>query len=127
MNLLLEALAAAMFATGGALLGRWFSRLPKPYWTLGYFIPLALILIYRVALVYPALAFMPPASWMMIGLRKYAVLGFVTPMVLTTPLSRLPRRRERLLVGLLSRFSLRQIGRQRRLTPVADLCVRQAA
>ncbi len=68
---------------------------------LGYFIPLTLILIYRVALLYPALAFFPPASWMMIGLRKYALLGFVMTMVLTTPLSRLPRKRERFLVGLL--------------------------
>jgi predicted double-glycine peptidase len=68
---------------------------------LGYFIPLTLILIYRVALSYPALAFLPPASWMMMGLRKYALLGFVTTMVLTTPLSRLPRKRDRVLVGLL--------------------------
>ncbi len=101
MNLLFDAFAAALFAATGALLGHLFSRLPKPYWMLGYFIPLTLILIYRIALFYPALAFFPPASWVMIGLRKYALLGFVTTMLLTTPLSRLPRKRDRLLVGLL--------------------------
>ncbi len=100
MNLLLGALMATLAAGAGALLGHWFSRRPKPYWMLGYFIPLALVLMYRFALVYPALAFNPPASWMLIGLRKYAVLGFVTTMVLTTPLSRMPRRRDRIFVGL---------------------------
>jgi predicted double-glycine peptidase len=55
-------------------------------------------LIYRIALSYPPLAFVPPASWMLIGLRKYALLGFVVTMVLTTPLSRLPRKRDRALV-----------------------------
>jgi hypothetical protein len=101
MNLFLQAFAATFFAATGVVLGRLFSRLSKPYWMLGYFIPLTLILIYRIALIYPALAFVPPASWMMIGLRKYALLGFVTTLVLTTPLSRLPRKRDRLLVGLL--------------------------
>jgi predicted double-glycine peptidase len=101
MNLWLEAILAALFAATGALLGYLFSRLPKPYWMLGYFIPLSLILIYRAALFCPALAFLPPASWMMIGLRKFALLSFVAAMVLTAPLSRLPRKRDRLLVGLL--------------------------
>ena len=101
MNLALEAFAAALFAASGALLGHLFSRLPKPWWMLGYFIPLALLLTYRIALFYPALAFVPPASWMMLGLRKYALLGFVATMVLTTPLSRLPRKRDRFLVALL--------------------------
>lgn len=100
MNLFLEAFVTILVAATGALVGYRFSRLGKPYWMLGYFIPLALILLYRVALVYPALAFMPPASWMMLGLRKYSALGFVAAMVLTTPLSRLPRKRERFLVGL---------------------------
>jgi hypothetical protein len=98
MSLSLEAIASAVFASGGALLGYLFSRLPKPWWMLGYFLPLTLILIYRLALDIPALAFVPPASWMLMGLKKFAVLGFVATMVLTTPLSRLPKRRDRLVV-----------------------------
>ena len=92
--LYLEAIGAGMFAAAGGLLGHFSSRLRKPYWMLGYFIPLTLILIYRLALFYPALAVVPPASWMMIGLRKFALLGFVATMILTTPLSRLPRKRD---------------------------------
>lgn len=100
MNLLFEAFVAVLVALSGVGLGWLCSRLPKAYWMLGYFIPLGLILLYRVAFLYPALAFVPPASWMMMGLRKFALLGFVTTMVLTTPLSSLPRKRDRLLVAL---------------------------
>jgi hypothetical protein len=63
MNLWLDAIAAASFAAAGALLGWLFSRLPKPYWTVGYFIPLAFVFGYRVAMLYPALSFTPPISW----------------------------------------------------------------
>jgi len=83
------------------LLGRWFSRLPKPYWALGYFLPLSLILLYGVASQRPALALLPPISWMMAGRNKFAAIGFITTMVLTTPLSRLPRKRDRIMVSIL--------------------------
>ena len=97
----LESIAVTLLAVAGTLLGRWFSRLPKPYWTIGYFIPLTLILIYGVAARNPALTLDPPISWMMMGRNKFAVIGFIAAMVLTTPLSRLGARRVRLLVGVL--------------------------
>jgi hypothetical protein len=49
----------------------------------------------------PSLSFVPPISWMMIGRTKFAIIGLVTEMLLTTPLSRLPGRRERISVQLL--------------------------
>jgi hypothetical protein len=101
MNLWFETIAAILFASTGMLLGYWFSRLPKPYWTLGYFIPLALVLIYGVAVHYPPLSFTPPISWMMMGRKKFAILGFVAAMVLITPLSRLPVKRDRGVVFVL--------------------------
>ena len=70
----------------------------KPFWTLGYFIPLTLIFIYALAMRKPAFGFVPPISWMMMGRNKFAVIGFITVMVLTTPLSRLPQRRSRIFV-----------------------------
>jgi len=97
----LEALAVAGLAVVGVLLGRWFSRLPKPFWMFGYFIPLALVLIYGLAMHYPALSLKPPVSWMMMGRNKFAVIGFIAAMVLATPLSRLPRRRDRSFVACL--------------------------
>ncbi|MGA2749751.1 MAG: cysteine peptidase family C39 domain-containing protein [Verrucomicrobiota bacterium] len=101
MNLWLEAIAAGLFACAGAVLGRLFSRLSKSYWMLGYFIPLTLLLIYGLAVRFPALAFLPPASWMMMGRTRFAVMGFVATMILTAPLSRLPRKRDRFVVGVL--------------------------
>jgi len=101
MNLWLEATAAASFAFAGALMGYFFSRLPKPYWTFGYFIPLALVLIYSVAIHFPGMSFTPPISWMMMGRKKFAILGFMAAMVLTTPLSRLPLKRDRIVISIL--------------------------
>ena len=96
LNLWFEGIFAVMVAGTGVLLGYWFSRLQKPYWMFGYFIPLMLVLIYGVAIHLPALSFTPPISWMMIGRRKFAILGFIAAMMLTTPLSRLPLKRDRI-------------------------------
>ena len=101
MNLWLEGTFALMVAATGVVLGYLFSRLRKPYWIFGYFIPLALILIYAVAVHTPALFFTPPISWMMMGRKKFAILGFVATMVLTTPLSRVPKKRDRIVISIL--------------------------
>jgi hypothetical protein len=68
---------------------------------LGYFIPLALILIFVVANQFPALSFTPPVSWMMLGRRKFAILGFIAAMILTAPLSRLPGKHARIMISVL--------------------------
>jgi hypothetical protein len=101
MNLCLEVIGATTFAALGVLLGYSFSRLPKPYWTFGYFIPLILVLIYGLANHFPSLCFTPPISWMMLGRKKFACMGFIAGLILTTPLSRLPKRRDRIIVSLL--------------------------
>lgn len=100
MNLWFEGTFALMVAAVGVVLGYWFSRLRKPYWTFGYFIPLTLVLVYAVAVHFPAMFFTPPVSWMM-GRKKFAVLGFVATMVLTTPLSRVPKKRDRIVISIL--------------------------
>ncbi|MGA3266906.1 MAG: cysteine peptidase family C39 domain-containing protein [Verrucomicrobiota bacterium] len=101
MNLWLDGLVAATIAVTGILLGRWFARLRTPYWTFGYFIPLALILVFAVAQHVPTLYFTPPVSWMMMGRKRFAIMGFVAALILTTPLSRLPKKRDRVVVCLL--------------------------
>ena len=101
MNLWLEAMGSASFALAGVLLGYFFSRQPKPYWIFGYIIPLALVLIYGTAIHFPSLSFTPPISWMMMGRKKFAILGFIAAMVLTTPLSRLPLKRDRIVISVL--------------------------
>jgi hypothetical protein len=101
MNLWLEGAFALMVAAAGVALGYLFSRLRKPYWTFGYFIPLALVLIYAAAVQFPALFFTPPISWMTMGRKKFAILGFVATMVLATPLSRVPKKRVRIMISIL--------------------------
>src|ERR1700741_2544201 len=101
MNPWMESLGVLLLAAGGVLLGAWFSRLPKPYWMAGYFIPLLLVVLYAVATRNPTLTFIPPISWMMMGRNKFAIIGFIGTMILTTPLMKLPKRRDRIAISLL--------------------------
>ena len=101
MNLWLAAFGSTVCALAGVALGRWCSRWRSTYWTLGYFLPMVLVVVYGLAYHVPALLFQPPVSWMMMGLRKFAVMGFIATLVLTTPLSRVPERRNRVAIGVL--------------------------
>jgi hypothetical protein len=85
----------------GVWLGRWFSRRPRPYWAIGYFIPLGLIVLIGLGYRFRTLEFMPPFSWLMAGRSEFALSALIGTMVLTTPLSRLPLRRDRVVVSLL--------------------------
>src|SRR6185369_2101057 len=96
---LLETLGAAGLSFLGIVLARWFSRLPKPWWTLGYFIPFAVITLVGLPRIDRSLEFKPPISWFVTGRTLFAVSGFVITMVLVTPLSRLPRASTRRLVA----------------------------
>jgi len=102
MNLWLAAISATLFACCGIFVGYLFSRLPKNYWTLGYFIPVVLVFTYGVAVHFPSLSFTPPISWMMMGRKKFAIMGFIAGLILTTPLSRLPKKRDRIIVCVLT-------------------------
>jgi hypothetical protein len=104
MNLWLIAAVALFCSVAGVLLGRWFSRLPSPYWMIGYIIPMVLVAAYILAFSIPTILFIPPFSWMIMGIKKFATLGFLATLVLTTPLSRLPQARHRTLVAALMAF-----------------------
>src|SRR6266550_6893949 len=101
MNLWLSAAVALLCALAGVVLGRWFARLPSPYWTIGYVIPLVLVFAYVLAFRAPTIMFVPPFSWMLMGIKKFATLGFVATLVLTTPLSRVPQARNRIMIMVL--------------------------
>jgi predicted double-glycine peptidase len=60
-----------------------------------------MILLFAIASREPALAFIPPISWMMLGRTKFAITGFIGAMILTTPLLKLPNKRDRVAVSLL--------------------------
>jgi predicted double-glycine peptidase len=100
------------FATAGVLLlvaaavcvGRWFSRLRKPYWLIGYVLPLLLIVAVETAARIPHVGFIPPFSWLLAGRAGFVILGLAAVVLLTTPLSRLPRRRQKVVVCILMMF-----------------------
>src|SRR5215831_12213316 len=94
----IESLAVGSVAVCGFLLGRWFSRLPKPYWVIGYLVPLGLVVLYCVASFVPQLGLVPPISWMMMGRTRFATFNFVTLMLLSAPLTRLPRKQTRVVI-----------------------------
>jgi hypothetical protein len=95
VNPWLETLGVLAVAGAGAWLGHWFSRLPKPYWLLGYFIPLAIIAMIGMAYHWRGLELSPPFSWLMAGRRELVLTALLGTVILTTPLSRLPRPRDR--------------------------------
>lgn len=90
-----------MLAAGGVLAGAWFSRLPKPWWALGYFIPLSFVVFHDIANRNPALTCLPLLYRFTLGHSRFAVHGFIATMMLTTPLAKLPKRRDRIAVGIL--------------------------
>jgi len=110
MNPWLETGGVLLLGVVGVALGRWFSRLPKVYWTAGYFIPLTLIVLVGLAYRVRTLELCPPFSWLMMGRREIALTALIGTMVLTTPLSRLPRRRDRAATSLLMVWVVFQVA-----------------
>jgi predicted double-glycine peptidase len=65
---------------------------------LGYLLPLVFILLFALGRRVPRLEFVPPISWLLAGRNEFALGGLVTAWILTTPLSRLPVRRQRIAI-----------------------------
>jgi predicted double-glycine peptidase len=101
MHPVLETMGVMLLAGVGMLLGAWFSRLPKPWWLIGFVVPLTLVVLNNIANHYPGILFLPALLNLMPGRSRPAVMGFLIAVMLTTLLSRLPRRRERLAVIIL--------------------------
>ena len=60
MNLWLAASFSVVLALTGVGLGLQFSRMRNPYWMLGYFVPLDMIVIYAINVRCPSWALPPP-------------------------------------------------------------------
>jgi len=101
MNPWFETAGVVLIAVLGVFLGRVFSGLRKPYWLLGYFLPLALITILVLVRCNNVLRFVQPFCWVAAGRVKFVILSLTVTMGLTVPLSRLPRKCERILVYIL--------------------------
>jgi len=96
MNPWLETIAVSIVALLGISLGRLFSRLRGPCWAFGYLLPLLLIAMMVIVRCANSLAFVLPFSWITAGRVRCVILALAVPMSLTTLLSRLPRKREKI-------------------------------
>jgi len=101
MNPFIETIAVLAVVFAGVFLGRAFSRLQKPFWALGYIIAFVLIAVMAAARWYDSLVFIKPFYWILAGRVKFVVLALAVTMGLTTPLSRLPYKFEKVLVCVL--------------------------
>jgi len=101
VNPWLETICVGLIALLGVVAGILFSRLRKSYWMLGYFVPVAVICILVVARCTDTLAFLPPFSWMLGGRTRFVILCLAATIGLTTPLSRLPRKSEQIIIAVM--------------------------
>jgi len=101
MNPWVETGGVILVALLGVLAGRGFSRLGKPYWVLGYLLPLVLIGMLALVRLDNGLYFVPPFVWVATGRIRFITLSLAVSMGLTVPLPRLPRRWEKLVVCFL--------------------------
>ena len=97
----LETAGVVLVALLGVVIGKLCSRFRKPYWTMGYFLPSIPIALLVLARFKTELLFVPPVSWMATGRIRFIVLALAVTISVTTPLSRLPRRHEKVLMCIL--------------------------
>jgi hypothetical protein len=98
MNPWLETLGVILVCVCGISLGRLFWSFPKPYWSLGYILASVLIAVLLIAKHNGALQILPVLSWIATSRAKFVILSLAVTTGLTSPLSRLPRKSEKLLV-----------------------------
>jgi len=89
-----------LLAGFGIFLGRWFARQRSRLWFIGYIIPLLLVVIIGIPRWSPQIELIPPFSWIMADRMEFAAIALICTILLTTPLSRLKQRRQRLAVFL---------------------------
>jgi len=97
----LETIGVILVILFGVFVGRVFSRFRKPYWLLGYFLSLLLIALLVIVRCNHSLAFVPLLWWVTAGRAKFVILAVAATIGVITPMSRLPRRSEKLLSCLL--------------------------
>lgn len=86
-SVLILALSVAAY-----LAGLYSSRFQKPWWTLGYIIPVILTAIVAVARWLPALEMKLPFRLLMHDRREYVVMAAATALLLAVPVGRLTRK-----------------------------------
>jgi predicted double-glycine peptidase len=101
MHPLIETLVVVLVALSGVAIGRWCSRLRRPFWSMAYFVPLVLLAIIGVARWNPRLEFVLPFQWIMADRTEFVVLALILTVLLTTLIFKLPRKRPKSLLSVL--------------------------
>lgn len=97
IDAVIETIVVAIIAIIGFFLGRWFSRLNR-WWWFGFVIPFVLLVMIGSTRRYSGFEFVPPMAWLVRGRMEFALAGFITTMVLTTPVMKVPKASTRRLV-----------------------------
>jgi hypothetical protein len=97
----LETLGVVVLAAGGVLAGGYGARWRHPWWLVGYFVPLAIVVAISLSRWFPRLELQWPLRWILMGRVEFALLALVYTMLLTTLVARLSHRREKILLSIL--------------------------
>ncbi len=95
----IETLGVVALAGVGVLAGWRCSRCRRPWWLMGYVAPLLVVATISSARWFPWLELYWPVRPIMAGRTEFALLALVCTMLLTTPLSRLRHRRDRIVIA----------------------------
>jgi hypothetical protein len=97
----LETIGIILVALLGVFLGKLFSRPRKAYWIAGYSLSFLLILFLVITRYSNSLAFAPLFVGITAGRAKFVIFSLAVTMGLTTPLSRLPYKFEKVAIYIL--------------------------
>jgi hypothetical protein len=97
LNAWTETIFVLAVAFSGILLGRLFSRLRNPYWMYGYFLSFVFMMILIASRFSSFFVFGRPFCWIIAGRARYVLFCLAVTVGLMSPLSRLPRRGQKIL------------------------------
>lgn len=90
-----------LLAVAGVLIGRRFWRVKSRVWIVAYAVPLVVLAMIGISRWVLRAELIPPFKWLMSGRTEFVVTAVIITMLLTTPLSRLPQKRNRRAVVVL--------------------------
>jgi len=134
----IETVGVVVLAALGVAGGWWCARWRGRWWLVGYFVPLAIVVSISLSRWFPWLELHRPFRWILAGRTEFALLAVVYTLLLTTLVSRLGRKRERVLLSvlmvacvfsqsvlafLMPAFNYRQLTELKTLVDVDGVCI----
>jgi predicted double-glycine peptidase len=95
---ILQSIGVMGLALAGGLIGAWFGRRRGPIWTLGFILPLIVILMIGMTRRWYPLGLQVPFCWLVAGRTEFALIAPLASMLMLTPIVRMPAARLRTMV-----------------------------